>query len=513
MGQRHMDRLSSFDTSFLANEKDNAHMAIGAVLVFDGPPPAQDDFLAQIRSRLHQLPRLRQRLLTPPLGLGTPFWVDDETFDVRRHVARATLPVPGTDAELRALAGELLAPPLDRRKPLWELTLVDGFAAERFAVVYKTHHAMADGISAVDIGMLLFDIEAHAAPPSAEQPWRPHRSPSGVGLAVTAVTGVLATVRRLARWLTGAARDPGDASRRAGDGLIGLWEVTWNLLRPAPRVSINPDGIGPRRDFAWATFDLPEFKRIKNALGGTVNDVSLAVAAGALRAWFAESAPPDACLRMDDKRGGGLELKALVPVSIRTVDEHGELGNKLTAMRGPLPIGLADPAERLAVISAAMDDLKASKQPLGAEAIWGLNDWFRDFAPPVLLAPTAAINFSTRLFNLLVTNFPGPQMPFYALGRELVAIHPVGFLARRHGLAIAILSYNGRVSFGLLADPDSVPGVDRLAGHLEAAVAELSAAASEASPPLASPGDGDQLAGDDRPRFARARERRAARRG
>jgi diacylglycerol O-acyltransferase / wax synthase len=504
MAQRHMDRLSSFDTSFLANEKDNAHMAIGAVLVFDGSPPGQDEFLAQIRSRLHQLPRLRQRLLTPPLGLGTPFWVDDETFDVRRHVDRITLPSPGTDEEMRAVAGELLAPPLDRRKPLWELTLVDGFAEERFAIVYKTHHAMADGISAVDIGMLLFDVAPDAPPPTGEEePWRPHRSPSSVGLAAHAATGILATLRRLARWLTRAARDPGDASRRAGDGLAGLWEVTFNLLRAAPRVPINPPGVGPRREFAWATFDLPEFKRIKNALGGTVNDVSLAVATGALRSYFAER----------DVDTEGVELKALVPVSIRTVDEHGELGNKLTAMRGPLPVGLADPAERLAVISAAMDGLKASKQPLGAEAIWGLNDWFRDFAPPVLLAPTAAINFSTRLFNLLVTNFPGPQIPFYALGRELTAIHPVGFLARRHGLAIAILSYNGRVSFGLLADPDSAPGAERLAAHLKSAVAELSEAAAQAAPPLASPVDGDQLAGDDRPRFARARERRAARGG
>jgi diacylglycerol O-acyltransferase / wax synthase len=512
MAQRHMDRLSSFDTSFLANEKDNAHMAIGAVLVFDGPAPGQDEFLAQIRSRLHQLPRLRQRLLQPPLGLGTPFWVDDETFDLRRHVARSKLPEPGGDAEMRALAGDLLAPPLDRRKPLWELTLVDGFAGdERFAVLYKTHHAMADGISAVDIGMLLFDTEPSAEPPAEAQPWRPHRSPSGARLAARAATGVLDTLRRLARWLSRAAHDPTDASHRAGDGLVGLWEVTWNLLRPAPRVPINPAGVGPRRDFAWATFDLPEFKRIKNALGGTVNDVSLAVAAGALRSWFNE-ADPDACNPVGDKRREGLELKALVPVSIRTVDEHGELGNKLTAMRGPLPIGLADPVERLRLISTAMDDLKASRQPLGAEAIWGLNDWFRDFAPPVLLGPTAAINFSTRLFNLLVTNFPGPQIPFYALGRELTAIHPVGFLARRHGLAVAILSYNGRVSFGLLADPDSVPGVDRLAAHLEAAVAELSVAATAAAPPLASSGDGDQLAGDDRPRFARARERRAARR-
>jgi WS/DGAT/MGAT family acyltransferase len=280
-------------------------------------------------------------------------------------------------------------------------------------------------------------------------------------------------------------------------------EVTWNLLRAAPRVPINPAGVGPRREFAWATFDLPEFKRIKNALGGTVNDVSLAVATGALRSYLAER----------EVATDGVELKALVPVSIRTVDEHGELGNKLTAMRGPLPVGLADPVERLTAISTAMDGLKASKQPLGAEAIWGLNDWFRDFAPPVLLAPTAAINFSTRLFNLLVTNFPGPQIPFYALGRELVEIHPVGFLARRHGLAIAILSYNGHVSFGLLADPDSAPGAERLAAHLESAVAELGAAASRVAPPLASPDHGDELAGDDRPRFARARERRAARRG
>jgi diacylglycerol O-acyltransferase / wax synthase len=511
MAQRHMDRLSSFDTSFLANEKDNAHMAIGALLVFDGSPPTEEEFLALVRSRLHLLPRLRQRLLVPPLGLGTPFWVDDETFDVRRHVTRATLPAPGGDAELRALAGERLAPPLDRRKPLWELTVVEGFAAERFAVVYKTHHAMADGISAVDIGMLLFDTEPLTGPAAAAEPWRPRSSPSAPGLAVRAATGVLATMRRLVRWLSGAGRDPADASRRAVDGLIGLWEVTRNLLSPAPRVPINPPGVGPRREFAWSTFDLAEFKRIKNALGGTVNDVSLAVAAGALRTWFDEN--PDACSRIANKRREGLELKALVPVSIRTVDEHGELGNKLTAMRGPLPIGLADPAERLRTISTAMDDLKTSKQPLGAEAIWGLNDWFRDFAPPVLLGPTAAINFSPRLFNLLVTNFPGPQIPFYALGRELVAIHPVGFLARRHGLAIAILSYNGGVSFGLLADPDSAPGVERLAAHLEAAVAELGAAATRAGTPLASPSDGDQLAGDDRPRFARARERRAAHRG
>ncbi len=492
MAQRHMDRLTSFDTSFLANEKANGHMAIGALLMCEGSAPSEEDFLTHIRSRVHNLPRLRQRLLYPPLGLGTPFWVDYPAFDIHQHLRRISLPAPGTEAQFRALVGELLAPPLDRAKPLWELVLVEGFEDERFAVVYKTHHAMADGISAVDIGMLLFDVEPKAEPAREEAPWEPARTPSRIALVGHAGSGIAATLRRLWRWLRRAGRDPGRARRRAADGLAGLWEVTWNLARPAPRVPLNAE-IGPRRDMCWANFDLPSFKHVKNALGGTVNDVTLAVVAGALRRWLLER----------EVAVDGLELKALVPVSIRTENEHGELGNKLTAMRGPLPVGVADPVERLRAVSVAMDALKASKQPLGAEAIWGLNDWFRDFAPPVLLAPTAAINFSTRLFNLLVTNFPGPQVPFYVLGRELTAVYPIGFLAHRHALAIAILSYNGKVGFGLLADPDSLPDADRLVDHLAASVAELEAAAQIASPAS----DGDDLAGDDRPRFARERER------
>jgi WS/DGAT/MGAT family acyltransferase len=492
MAQRHMDRLTSFDTSFLANEKANGHMAIGALLMCEGSVPSEEDFLVHIRSRVHHLPRLRQRLLYPPLGLGTPFWVDYPDFDIHQHLRRVTLPAPGTEAQFQALVGDLLAPPLDRSKPLWELILVEGFEEDRFGIVYKTHHAMADGISAVDIGMLLFDVEPKAEPAREEAPWTPARSPSRAALVGHAGSGIGTTLRRLGRWLRRALREPARARRRAADGLIGLWEVTWNLARPAPKVPFNT-AISPRRSMCWASYDLAEFKQVKNALGGTVNDVTLAVVAGALRRWLAEQG-----VAVD-----GLELKALVPVSIRTENEHGELGNKLTAMRGPLPVGIADPVERLRAVSVAMDALKVSKQPLGAEAIWGLNDWFRDFAPPLLLAPTAAINFSTRLFNLLVTNFPGPQMPFYVLGRKLSDVYPIGFLAKNHALAIAILSYNGGVGFGLLADPEAVPEAERITGHLAAAVEELRAAAAQ----VASPADGDELAGDDRPRFARERER------
>jgi diacylglycerol O-acyltransferase / wax synthase len=490
VAQRHMDRLTSFDTSFLANEKSNGHMAIGAVLVCEGEPPSHEEFLASIRSRLHLLPRLRQRLSYPPLGLGRPFWVDHAEFDVHEHVSRKVLAAPGDDEQFRTAVAETFAPPLDRSRPLWELCLVEGMENERFAIVYKTHHAMADGISAVDIGVLLFDVEPTTEPVPEPAPWEPKQAPSRAGLLGQAVRGFGQMFARAGRWLAAALRSPGRARKRASDGIAGLWEVTWNLTKPAPKVPLNID-ISPHRSFHGARCDLDEFKEIKNVLGATVNDVTLAVTAGALRRWML-----DRELETD-----GIELQALVPVSIRTEDQHGELGNKLTAMRGPLPVGIADPIERVRFVSKAMDDLKASKQPLGAEAIWGLNDWFRDFAPPLLLGPTAAINFSTRLFNLLVTNFPGPQIPFFVRGRELVEVYPVGFLARRHALAIAIISYNGAIGFGLLGDRESMGDLDRIGAYIEAGVEELRVAAG-----IASPHDGDELAGDSRPRATSSAE-------
>ncbi|MGH2975968.1 MAG: WS/DGAT/MGAT family O-acyltransferase [Solirubrobacterales bacterium] len=492
MAQRHMDRLTSFDTSFLANERSNGHMAIGAVLVCDGEPPSQEDFAAHIRSRVHHLPRLRQRLAFPPLGLGTPFWVDDPDFDLDHHVGWEQLPAPGGEAAFHELVGEILSPPLDRSRPLWQLVVVEGLEGDRFAIVYKTHHALADGFSAVDIGKLLFDPEPNAVPSHEEAPWDPQDPPSHSALFARAVSGVWGTVRRMIRWLGRAARQPGRARKRATDGVAGVWEVASALLKPAPKVPLNVE-IGSARNFAWAEFSLADFKAIKNAFGVTVNDVILAATSGSLRRWLHDR----------EVETDGMEMKALVPVSIRTIDEEGELGNRLTAMRGPLPVGVADPVERLRAVHAGMDLLKSSKQPLGAEAIWALNDWFRDFAPPVLLRPTAAINFSTRLFNLLVTNFPGPQIPFYVLGREVTGVFPVGFLARRHALAIAIVSYNGKVGFGILSDRVAVPDGELLSAYLGEAVDELLAAAR-----IASEGkdDGDELAGDIQPRFARERE-------
>ena len=486
MAQRHMDRLTSFDTSFLANERAHGHMAIGAVLVCDGAAPSHEDFLAHIRSRLHLLPRFRQRLAVPPLQLGRPFWVDDPEFDIDAHVRRVTIPSPGSEEQFRDLTAAIFSPPLDRSRSLWELCLVEGLEGNRFGVVYKTHHALADGISAVDIGTLLFDIEPNFEPVREEEPWNPHMPPSKPDLLGSAAAGLGGTVLRMLRWLGAALRHPRRAAKRAGDGAAGLWEVTWALTKPAPKVPVNVE-IGPDRSIDWTRCNLDDFKRIKNVLGGTVNDVVLAVTSGALRRWL-----QDRGVQTDAKA-----LQALVPVSVRAENEHGDLGNRLTAMRCPLPVDIADPVERLRFVCAAMDGLKSSKQPLGAEALWGLNDWFRDFAPPWLLQATSRLNFSSRLFNLLVTNFPGPQIPIYVLGRELVGVYPVGFLARRHALSIAIVSYNGSINFGLLADRDAIADVGRIAVYLEEAVDELLDAAR-----IASRDNGYELAGDSRPRLA-----------
>ena len=470
MAQRHMDRLTSFDTSFLTNEKSNGHMAIGAIMVCEGSAPSYEDFVTHIRSRLHLLPRLRQRLAVPPLHMGTPMWVDDPDFDIAKHVRHVTLPAPGTDAQFHELIGTYLSPPLDRSKSLWELWLTDGFEDDRFGIIYKTHHSMADGISATDVGMLLFDVEPKHEIVRTEQPWEPQEPPSGARLLGLSARGFFGMFGRALRWLWNAAKHPGKAARRSSDGIVGLWEVGWNLTKPAPKVAFNRE-ISPERCFTWTSGPLDDFKLIKNALGGTVNDVTLAVAAGALRRWL-EDRGVDA---------DQLELQALVPVSVRTENEHGELGNRLTAMRGPLPVHIADPVERLNYVTEEMKTLKASKQALGAEAIWGLNDWFREFAPPLLLNPTATINFSTRLFNMLVTNFPGPQVPFYVLGRELTAVYPIGFLARKHALAIAMFSYNGAMHFGLLADREAVDDLDSIADHLDESIRELLDAAGASS--------------------------------
>jgi diacylglycerol O-acyltransferase len=461
MAQRHLDRLSSIDAGFLhAEDGTDAHMHIGGVAILDGTPPTIEEFTEHIASRLHLVPRYRQRAIAPPLQTGRPLWVDDPTFTLSYHVRHTGLPKPGTDEQLRRLVGRIASQRLDRTKPLWEVWLVEGLADGRFAVINKTHHALVDGVGGVDILTALFDITPDQPRVEAEA-WDPEPTPGSVGLITRGVQGALRNAAGLSAGALGALTRPRTAVSRVTDTAQALWEVAENFISPAPQTPLNVPP-GPHRRFTTVSCDLADFKKVKNTLGGTVNDVVLTVVSGALG-------------RFLSARGidvEGMTLRACVPVSVRTDDQRGGAGNRITIMVAPLPVGIADPAERLAAVRTAMDGVKGSKQAVGAEALTKMEN----FMPPTVLAQAARMGFSSRLYNVLVTNIPGPQFPVYLLGRRMTAMFPIAFLAPTHLLAIAIVSYDGQVNFGLLGDYDGVPDLDLLAKEIEAALVGVVAA-------------------------------------
>jgi diacylglycerol O-acyltransferase len=464
MAQAHGDRLTAVDASFLAQETASSHMHVGAVTIFEGPAPAYDDFAEHIRSRLHLVPRYRQKLAVPPIETGRPLWVDDPTFHLDYHVRHTALPAPGSEDQLRALAARIVSQQLDRTKPLWELWLVEGVEGGRFSLISKTHHALVDGVAGVDLATVIFDLAKEPAEPGdhAVEEWKPARSPSGLELAARGVRSLVKTPLELGAKAVGAASNPGQALDVAREAVEGVSELVWAGMNPAPDTPLNVP-IGPHRRLAFVRCELGDFKTVKNAFGGTVNDVVLTTVAGALRRW----------LRSRGVRTEGLELRALVPVSVRPKEETGTLGNRITVMRGPLPVYIEDPVARLRVVKQAMDGLKDSKQAVGAEVLAGV----QQFAPPTILAQASRLNFSTRLFNLIVTNVPGPQFPLYVLGREMQDLFPIAFLPKDHALAVAIMSYDGGIDFGLIGDYDAVADIDTLGEYLEASLAELVTAA------------------------------------
>jgi diacylglycerol O-acyltransferase len=453
------DRLSGLDASFLALERHGAHMHVGSVLVLDGPAPEYDDFVAAIESRLHLVPRYRQRLSVPPLAQARPVWTDDPHFNARYHVRHTGLPEPAGREELQSLAGRIFSQQLDRSKPLWEIWLVEHYEEDSFALVCKTHHALVDGISGVDIMAVLFDLEADPPPPpDPPPPWYPRPEPSDAALIADALADYATAPAELVRAAVSAASAPRGALRALG-GLAGMAVAG---LASAPPSPLNVR-IGPHRRFSWVEAELSQFKAIKDALGGTVNDVVLTVVAGALR-------------RMLLRRGrdpAGMELKAMVPISVRSDDQRGTLGNRVSAMYAPLPVGLEDPLQRYAAVHEAMGDLKASSQALGAEALTQL----AGFAAPTILDQAARLQSMQRLFNLTVTNVPGPQFPLYMLGRRLRGFYPMVPLTLKTALGIAVMSYDGHVDFGLLGDYDVLEDIELLAGDLHDAIAELAGVA------------------------------------
>jgi WS/DGAT/MGAT family acyltransferase len=464
MPPQHKDRLTAVDASFLAQERESAHMHVGAVAIFEGPPPSYVEFTEQIQSRMHLVPRYRQKLAVPPIEMGRPMWVDDPRFNLEYHVRHTALPKPGSMEQLRQLAARIFSQRLDRSKPLWETWLVQGLEDKRFALISKTHHALVDGVAGIDLASVLFDLGPVPQRVEPEQ-WTPQPEPTAAELVAEGVKGVARRPFSLAAKAAQAVQQPGQTLSNLREAAEGVGEVVWAGLNPAPETPLNVP-IGPHRRIENVSFRLEDFKTVKRAFGATVNDVVLAVVAGAMRKW----------LRSRGVRTEGMELRALVPVSIRSEMETSELGNRIAVMRGPLPVYVDDPIERMRIVMAAMGGLKESKQALGAEVISGL----QDFAPPTLLAQASRLNFSTRIFNLIVTNVPGPQFPLYLLGRELQELIPVAFLPENHALAIAIMSYNGDVDFGLLADYDAMPDLDFVKAAISESLAELMDAAAAA---------------------------------
>ncbi|MEA2372834.1 MAG: diacylglycerol O-acyltransferase / wax synthase [Solirubrobacteraceae bacterium] len=440
-------------------------MHVGGLAIFAGPPPRMEEIIEQVRGRLHLVPRYRQRLAHTALDSGRPVWADDPSFNLEYHFRHTALPAPGDREQLLRLTARINSQQLDRSKPLWETWFVEGLEDGRFALIWKTHHALIDGIGGVDLATVLFDLTLE--PPTIEhsgRPWQPRPEPGTAALVGAGLLGAFHAALELTTYALNAATHPERAIARLREAAEGIGEVAWAALNPAPATPLNVE-IGPHRRFVGVACRLDDFKLIKNTFGGTVNDVVISVVSGALRSFLEERGV----------RTEGLELRALVPVSVRT-KEHNQFGNRIAAMRAALPVYVEDPVTRLDVVRQAMDGLKESKQALGAEVISGV----QNFAPPTILAQASRINFSTRLFNLLVTNVPGPQFPLYVLGHELEEVFPVAFLPRKHALAVAIMSYNGAINFGLLGDFDVLPDIESIGDGLRRELASLLARAVEA---------------------------------
>jgi diacylglycerol O-acyltransferase / wax synthase len=457
----HGDRLSGLDTSFLNLETGPVHMHVASTTVFEGPSPSYEEFRDHIASRLHLVPRFRQKLRFVPFGQGRPVWVDDPQFNLDYHVRHTALPLPGSEEQLRTLAARVFSQRLDRTKPVWEMWLVDGLQGGRFAIVGKTHHCLVDGVSGVDITTVLFDLDREPTETSTPQSWLPSPEPSGAQLLGQALVERATNPAEMVR----SARDAISAPSRAAQAIVRELGAAGSFLRTglgAPRSSIN-GSIGPYRRFAWVRMDLGDLKRVKNLAGGTVNDAVIAAVAGGLGRF----------LRSRGQSTAGLELRAMVPISVRTADEHGALGNRVSAMMAPLPVGRRDPLERLQAVTQTMRHLKASGQAIGASRLTDVTN----FTPPTIAAQAARLQSYQRFFNTVVTNVPGPQFPLYLLGRQLLDIFPMVPLAANQAVCFGIMSYNGGVNFGLVGDYDSMPDLDALAGDLKASVEELVEAA------------------------------------
>ncbi len=466
------ERLSALDASFLGLEDSRCHMHVGGVMVFDSGPLKTseggldiDRILRAIESRLHLVPRFRQRLSFLPYE-RIPIWVDDDRFRLAYHVRHAALPRPGDERALKRLVGRIMSQQLDRGRPLWEMWFVEGLnGGDHFALINKTHHCMIDGISAADIMSVM--LEATPNPePGEPLPWSPRPEPSENRLVFDEMMRRVAQPLEVLRAAARAVQHPEIALQRVEETISALAEALSPALRPASQMPLNAE-VGPSRRFDWTTMSVADFKAVKNSLGGTINDVVLATVSGALRRFcIHRGTDPD-----------DLDVRALVPVSVRAESEHGRLGNRVTEVIAQLPVQLEDPVARLHAVRATMSGLKESKQALGGEVLTAIAEW----TVPNLMVQAVRLAQRTRPYNLIVTNVPGPQVPLYFLGCPMRTTYPVVPLFYDMALVVGLFSYNGGLFWGINADWEQITDVHYFITALEDSFRELQDRAARVS--------------------------------
>jgi diacylglycerol O-acyltransferase len=462
------DRLSAVDASFIYLEDQATPMHVGGVAVFRRPRGGfdYDQLVALIDQGLDLIPRYRQRVLTVPGHLARPVWADDPEFDLAYHVRRSALPRPGNDEQLHELVARLMSRPLDPSRPLWEAYLVEGLARGRFALITKTHLALVDGVGTIDIGQIILDSMPHLRE-NGDSEWVPQRTPSSARLMLDAFTDSVQRPRELVDNARSVAGDlfSNKFVQRLADTAGGLVTAIGAAATSAPSGPLNVR-ISPQRRFAVARTSLEDFRTIRNEYGCTVNDAVLATLAGALRAWL---------LSRGRTVTSSTTLRALVPLAVREDEADttipGMLGNTVTPKLVDLPVGEPNAVVRLHQVSHAMRAHNDSAHKVAAGALRRMSG----FAPPTLhsLGARAAGSFSRRIFNVVITNVPGPQVPLYAGNAKMMEIFPVVPLVRNQALAIGVNSYDGGVYFGLNGDRDAMSDVDTLARMVEESLEEL----------------------------------------
>jgi len=468
------ERLSGLDQSFLHFETANCYMHVAITAIFEGGSLVQKGGALDIRrvrrhiaARLHLLPRYRQRLAYVPLTYDA-VWVDDDHFELDYHVRHTNLPRPGTEKQLQTMSARILERPLDRSRPLWEAWFVEGLPQHRFAMIVKVHHCMVDGVAGIDLLAALLGVEPQPQPGRAER-WSPRPAPSGRQMLRDDLLRRARASADLVRRLPEAVEHPADAGADLGERLSAFWGLVRSLPTTAAPTPFNQP-IGPHRRMGWLRFDLGEVKAVKARLGGTLNDVVLATVAGAVRRF----------LRKRRTAVDGIDFRAVVPVNMRAEGESaGGAGNRVSIWFTPLPVGEKDPLARYAQIRATTSQHKQSHSAKGAEVLTGSAEWTTSH---VLGLAVRLVN-RTRPYNLIVTNVPGPPVPFYLLDAPMAAVYPHVPLFENQGLGIALLSYAGSLYWGLVGDWDQVADLAYLVDAVRHSFDELRDAAGLAPTP------------------------------